>query len=239
VYVTTPGGTNAVTTIGDFFSYDPVPTVAKVSPNAGPLSGCTGITITGTGFVKGAKDATGTTIDGSVVIGQGNGLTGAIPVEEVTSVTSTSITAITEGTPYCYFGTNPQSAKAGTFGVYVTTPGGTNAVTTIGDFFSYDPVPTVTEVSPNSGPSSGGTTITITGTGFVAGATVAIGQGEYGLDGVINATVKSVTSTTITAVTGGGAKTGTFPVFVSTPGGVSTDCGATCPTGSFDFTYTS
>jgi hypothetical protein len=45
------------------------------------------------------------------------------------------------------------------------------------DDFTYDPVPTVSAVSPRAGPTKGGTTITITGTGFVAGATVLIGQG--------------------------------------------------------------
>ena len=42
-------------------------------------------------------------------------------------------------------------------------------------------IPTVTSVSPNTGPTTGGTTITVTGTGFVTGATVVIGQG-FGAD---------------------------------------------------------
>ena len=37
------------------------------------------------------------------------------------------------------------------------------------------PAPTVTSVAPDSGDAAGGTAITLTGTGFVAGATVAIG----------------------------------------------------------------
>ncbi len=37
------------------------------------------------------------------------------------------------------------------------------------------PVPTVTSVAPTSGTAAGGTAITLTGTGFVAGATVTIG----------------------------------------------------------------
>ncbi len=196
VFVTTPGGTSAANT-GDNFTYDPIPTVSKVSPSSGPTAGGTTITVTGTGFVSGA----------SVVIGQGNGLTGAI-VATVTSVTATTITAVTGG-----------GAKAGTFSVYVTTPGGTSAANS-GDNFTYDPIPTVSKVSPSSGPTAGGTTITVTGTGFVSGASVVIGQGN-GLTGAIVATVTSVTATTITAVTGGGAKVGTWDVFVTTPGGTS------------------
>ena len=37
------------------------------------------------------------------------------------------------------------------------------------------PAPTVTAVSPSSGSTAGGTSITITGTGFVSGATVKVG----------------------------------------------------------------
>ncbi len=94
-------------------------------------------------------------------------------------------------------------------------------------------VPTVSAVSPNSGPTSGGTAVTITGTGFVAGATVVIGQGNGAAAGAIPATnVTVVSPTEITAVTGTGAKAGTFSLFVATSGGTSA--------GNLgdDFTYT-
>jgi hypothetical protein len=81
--------------------------------------------------------------------------------------------------------------------------------------------PTVSAVSPSSGPVAGGTSITITGTGFIAGARVVIGQGS-GTSGAIAATVTSIAPTSITATTGGGAKAGTFNVFVTTSGGTST-----------------
>jgi hypothetical protein len=92
--------------------------------------------------------------------------------------------------------------------------------------------PTVSSVSPNSGPTTGGTPITITGTGFVAGATVVIAQGNgagTGVDSATNVTV--VSPTEITATTGGGAKAGTWGLFVTTPGGTSA-----VSSGS-DFTY--
>jgi len=81
-------------------------------------------------------------------------------------------------------------------------------------------LPAVSKVSPNSGPTTGGTSITITGTGFVTGATVVIGQGN-GTTGALAATVKSITSSTITATTPGGAKAGTWNLFVTTPAGTS------------------
>jgi len=82
--------------------------------------------------------------------------------------------------------------------------------------------PAVTSVSPHTGPASGGTLITITGTGFVTGARVVIAQGDGSGTGAIAATsVDVVSSTTITADTGGGAKAGSFNLFVIDSGGTS------------------
>ena len=92
--------------------------------------------------------------------------------------------------------------------------------------------PVVSGVSPGSGPSSGGTPITITGTGFVSGDTVEIAQGQGAGPSAIPATnVTVVSPTQITATTGGGAKPGPFHVFV-------TENGATSRAGSAVFTYT-
>jgi hypothetical protein len=67
---------------------------------------------------------------------------------------------------------------------------------------------------------TGGTAITITGTGFVSGATVVVGQGHLAGSGAIPATnVVVVSSSEITAVTGGGANAGKWFVFVINPDG--------------------
>jgi IPT/TIG domain len=68
----------------------------------------------------------------------------------------------------------------------------------------------VTSISPVSGPVAGGTTVTIKGSGFVAGATVAIG-------GVSATGVVVGGSTSLTAVTGAHA-TGLADVTVTIPG---------------------
>jgi hypothetical protein len=68
----------------------------------------------------------------------------------------------------------------------------------------------VTSISPVSGPVAGGTTVTIRGSGFVAGATVAIG-GVAATGVVVNG------STRVTAVTGAHA-TGLADVTVTIPG---------------------
>jgi hypothetical protein len=195
-------GTND--TLSATFATAAVPTVSAVSPSSGSTAGGTNVTITGTGFIAGT----------TVAIGQGSGpVTGAIALTNVTVVSSTKITATTGG-----------GAKAGTWSLFVTTSGGTSAANA-GDNFTYvapSVVPTVSAVSPGSGPTSGGTAITITGTGFVSGATVRIGQGNGPVTGAIAATnVTVVSSTKITATTGGGAKAGTWSLFVATSGGTS------------------
>ena len=82
--------------------------------------------------------------------------------------------------------------------------------------------PTVSSVSPSSGTVSGGTEIKITGTSFVAGATVEIGQGGgAGPTAIPASEVVVVSSTEITAKTGGGAKAGTFNLFVVDSGTTS------------------
>jgi len=58
-------------------------------------------------------------------------------------------------------------------------------------------VPTVTSVSPSSGAAAGGTPITITGTGYAAGATVTVGG-----QACTNVTVVSSTSITCTTPSG-------------------------------------
>jgi hypothetical protein len=73
------------------------------------------------------------------------------------------------------------------------------------------PVPTATAVSPSEGSTIGGTTITITGTNFMAGATVLIGTGAC-TDVVV------ASSTSLTCVTPVGSA-GTFDVKVTNPDG--------------------
>jgi subtilase family serine protease len=81
---------------------------------------------------------------------------------------------------------------------------------------------TVSSVTPTSGPATGGTAITITGSGFQSGAVVKIGQGNGAGSGAIPATdVQVVSSTEITATTGGGAIAGTWNLFVIDPGGAT------------------
>ena len=169
-------------TLMSAFTYTaPAPDVTGVTPAAGPLAGGTSITITGTHFAAGA----------SVSIG-------GVPATGVSVINSTTITA-----------TTPAHA-AGTVSVIVTNADGQSA--TLASAFSYSQIsPTVSSVSPAFGSPGGGTAVTITGTGFVAGATVTVG-------GIAATEVTVVNSTTITAATPAHAS-GAVNVLVTNPDG--------------------
>ncbi len=140
------------------------PTVITISPNNGPAAGGTSVTITGTGFLAGASVTFGTTAATNVVV-----------------VSSTSITAAT-----------PAHA-AGAVNVTVTNTDSQSG--TLPNAYTYtNPAPTVTLISPTSGTTGGGTAITITGTGFLAGATVSLG-------GTAATNIVVVSPTSITATT--------------------------------------
>jgi len=102
-------------------------------------------------------------------------------------------------------------AGTGTVDVQVVTPSGTSAKTDA-DRFTYESTPAVTSVAPTHGSPSGGTKVTIKGSGFIGATSVQFGS--------VPATgVKVVSSTEITAVSPAG--TGTVHVTVTTPVGTS------------------
>ena len=89
--------------------------------------------------------------------------------------------------------------------------------------FTTTSAPTITSVSPSSGSTSGGTAITITGTGFANGAAVKVG-------GTSATSVVVVNSTSITATTPAGTA-GPQDVVVT-----NTDAGTVTSTGGFTYT---
>ena len=64
---------------------------------------------------------------------------------------------------------------SGTVDVTVTTAGGTS-LTGEADHFFYDPIPSLSKIEPGEGPEGGGTSVTITGTGFTTTSTVNFGK---------------------------------------------------------------
>jgi len=97
---------------------------------------------------------------------------------------------------------------SGSVPVTVKTPSGTSNPIT----YTYAALPTLTSLAPSQGPSSGGTSVVLTGTGFSGATAVTFGSTP--------ATGYSVNSATqITAVAPAG--TGSVPVTVTTVGGTS------------------
>ncbi|MGW0086749.1 IPT/TIG domain-containing protein [Streptomyces sp. NPDC003393] len=104
----------------------------------------------------------------------------------------------------------PAGAAAGPVGVSVTTAGGTNN----GLSYTYVDTPTIVTVNPTSGPTSGGTAVTITGTNLDSTSSVTF-------DGT--AAPFAVTSaTTLSVVTPPGAA-GAVDVVVTNPSGTATE----------------
>ena len=156
--------------------------------------------------VTGLQPTTGPAGGGTTVTITGTGFTGASAVDfgahAASSFAVNSATSITATAP----------AGSGTVDVTVTTPGGTSATGTA-DEYSYTPVPTVAQVAPAAGPTGGGTSVTITGTGLT-GATAV----EFGSTAAANVTVVSASQITATAPAG---TAGTVDITVTSPGGTS------------------
>jgi hypothetical protein len=158
ITVTNPDGGTATLTDGFNSIATSTPTVTSVSPASGSPSGGTAVTINGTDFRAGA----------TVTIG-------CAAATNVSVVNATTITAVT---PACAEGT----------GNVTVTNTDTGTGTLAGGFRFGAPSPTVGGVSPNSGPSTGGTLVTITGTNFGAGAAVTFGTNPGTDTQVINPT---------------------------------------------------
>jgi hypothetical protein len=170
--------------------------VTDVSPASGPAAGGTPVTITGTGFTG----ATGVSFGGTA----GTGVTVA---DSGTRITVTS------------------PAGSGTVDVTVSTAAGGTSATSRADRFTYTAAPTVTGVSPPSGPAAGGTPVTITGTGFTAATGVSFG----GTAGTGVTVADSGTRITVTSPAG----SGTVDVTVTTAAG-----GTSATSRADRFTYT-
>jgi YVTN family beta-propeller protein len=198
VTVTNPEGTSA-TSPADVFTYLPTtppppgaPTITGLSVNRGPEAGGTGVTITGT-------DLTGAT-----AVDFGQLAVGGYAVNSA----GTQITAV-----------SPKAPAAGTVDVTVTTPVATSAISTA-DVFTYvaplpaAATPVVTSVTPASGPTSGLTTVTVTGVDLTS-----VTQVDFGTKAAESFHSQSATS--LTAVSPAVSSAGTVDVTVVTLSGTT------------------
>jgi 6-phosphogluconolactonase (cycloisomerase 2 family) len=190
VTATTAFGTTGAQT---FTVTGTVPTLTSVVPAVG-VQGTTvaGVTLTGSNFLVG-----GTTVD---VTGTG------VSVSNVNVASGTSITA-----DFTITGT----ATLGAHSVTVTTGAGTSTGQT---FTVNPPAPTLTSVAPTAAVQGTTQSVTLTGTNFVAGATVNVSG-----TGITVSNINVVNGTTITAdlTLAVNATVGARNVTVTTAGGTT------------------
>ena len=174
------------------FTYNPLPTISPVTPDNGRITGGNAITIAGSNFVSGAT----VKIDN-------------ISASNVTFISASQLTA-----------TTPAGSSAGAKDVKVTNPDGGYIELPAG--FTYNPLPAPASVSPNNGLYTGGTAVTINGSGFMNGA-----GGSVTIGGVpVSRVWLSASQITATTPAGSGAQN----VTVTNP-----DTGAGTLTGAFTY----
>jgi hypothetical protein len=197
-----------------------VPQVSTVTGLSGNVQGGQPITISGSGFTSNAK--VNFVISDPVAQLQ---TTLTQTVQQVVPATNVIVHTDTQ----TITASAPAVTTLANYYVTVTTPGGGTSPVNPSALFVYNATaPTVASagVTPNAGAVLHGTTITITGTGFINGATVSMIQESGGspvspLNQVQATAVQVVSGTQITAITYPVTAGGTYFVVVTTSAGAS------------------
>ncbi len=155
-----------------------------ISPISGPAVGGNTISLTGTGFYAGMTITIGGVACNSI------------------NVTSTNLASC-----------SPAGGAAGAQDVVVglTSPVQTS---TLSGAYTYREAPTIASISPTSGSTAGGTSVTITGTNFVTGSVAKF-------NGTNCTSISSLTGTSFTCLTPA-RSAGPVTVFVTNPDGQTT-----------------
>jgi hypothetical protein len=193
-----------VATLPAAYRFIPPPVLTSLSPNEAPVTGGRRVTLAGTGLGAGSNAPTVRVCDDA---GAAPGAELGCVVVPVANVTLTSAAALTFTAP---------ARAAGAADVVVTNPDGQRAV--LARALTYHPLPTLASLTPSTGPTAGGTIITLSGTGFRAGAAVALGAGACTDVNVVNATVLRCTTAATSA--------GTVAATVTNPDGGSATLGS-------------
>jgi IPT/TIG domain len=182
-------------TINDWNWKPVVPQVTGATGLAGTFDGGQPITISGSGFTSGA---TVNFVD-SDPLAQFNSTSTQQIVPATNVVVNVGLQTITAQAP--------SVTTLANYYITVTTPGGGTSLVLPSALFVYSSVPpVVTSVTPTSGYTTHGTSITITGSGFINGATVTMTQESGGtvvspLNQQPATAVQVVSNNTITAIT--------------------------------------
>jgi hypothetical protein len=196
VAVTSPSGSGTV----------PV-TVTTPGGTSNPLS----FFYVGAPFKSSLSPNSGVTAGGGTVTINGTGLSTATAVHFGTATATPTV--VNDGQLTV---TVPAGTAAGPVGVSVTTAGGTNNGLT----YTYVDVPTIGALSPDSGPTSGGTAVTIPGTNLTTTQSVTFAG--------VPAPFSVINDTTLSAVTPPGTAGAVDVVLTNSAGSV---------TGTGAFTY--
>ena len=199
--ITTPGTVPITVNFGDVLSNPvtftivpppPVPTLTSVSPNSGPLGSTVAITLTGTNFDSTAR----VTVNHPDVV-----------VNNINVVSSTQITATLQ---------IPATSLVGPMDVAVATTNGSAGTITF--TVTKPSPPTLASIAPASGAQGSTVAVTLTGTNFLSGATIAVGN-----PGIAVSQVSVVHSNQITAsfAIGATVPAGAVTVTVTTSAGTS------------------
>ncbi len=183
--ITTTSTTSSTTTP---LSGAAAPTVTAVNPNQGPTKGGTAVTVSGTGFEPAG-------VPGVLSVDFGS-----TPGTQVAVQSDSQLTVVSP------------SKTAGTFDVTVTTALGTSTTGPADRFLFVAPLPVVSSLSPSTGSTSGGSVVTIVGTGFSFATAVDFGN-------TAAQSFQVISDTEITATSPAGS--GSVYITVTTAGGVS------------------
>ncbi len=177
-----------------------MPSVLSIAPHSGPFAGGTSVTVTGAHFTGASAVNFGPAAGGNVTV-----------------VSDTQLTVVSP---------SQQAVGQNTADIRVTTLAGESAITPA-DVFTYVGPPQVTGINPKGGPVGGGTTVTITGSGFTGATAVNFGT-------VAGTAVTVASDTQLTVVSPPVGPTGLTVVDVT----VVTPIGGTSGTSAADqFTY--
>ena len=173
------------------FRYFPPPSVGLVTPLGGTSLGGTSITVIGTGFDNNSPGPATVTIGASAAV---------------------NVVIVDDGTITC-------DTPPGAPGLVPVSVSNANGAGAKADAFTYFELPTVTAVSPGNGSYSGGTPMTVTGSGFAANLP---GTNIVMVGGAPATSVTVVNDVTITCVTPTTTSVGPVDISVTNDNGTGT-----------------
>ncbi len=216
VTVTTPEGTSPITPADEFTYVVPRPTVDEVTPKEGKAAGGTKVHIGGTSFIEVTAVDFGSVAATEFTVNSAGSITAITPEETVglVTVTVTNSRGVSPPKECTYYKEGQPELRP--------CPGH--------ERFKFVE-PTITNLTPDTGSTAGGASVTVTGTGFALGNTAT--RFEFEKTPAISAECSSTTTCTVVTPA---HKAGTITV-KATVVGAGGVVKSTTPTAAERFTY--